>query len=131
MYLIPYDYDNTLGTSLNCNAQSDAGRQDPLNWGVDNPLIKRLLEFDDFKAKYIGYLKELADPSKNYFHFTASTARIKAWHNKIMQYVGNDTGEDTVIEDRPAPWGNHPEYRILEDGENNFFRVKTQVIEAL
>ena len=89
------------------------------------------IEFDDFKAIYIGYLKELVDPNKNYFHFNASTARIKAWQDKIRQYVGNDTGEDTEISDVPAYWGNHPEYRLLEDGQNNFFRVKTNVINAL
>jgi spore coat protein CotH len=29
-YFIPYDYDNTLGTSL---LMTDSGIQDPLNWG--------------------------------------------------------------------------------------------------
>ena len=32
-FFIPYDYDNTLGTSLRCGVQDDAGRQNPLNWG--------------------------------------------------------------------------------------------------
>ena len=31
------------------------------------------------------------------------------------------------IEDRPASWGNHGEYRILNPN-NNFFLVKTQTI---
>lgn len=35
-FFIPYDYDNTLGTSNNCGVQSDSGRQDPLNWGNTN-----------------------------------------------------------------------------------------------
>ena len=30
-YFIPYDYDNTLGTSLQCGALSDSARQDPFN----------------------------------------------------------------------------------------------------
>ena len=35
------------------------------------------------------------------------------------------------IKDRPAPWGNHGEYRILSDGSNNFFKVKAQAVNAL
>ena len=38
-FFIPYDYDNTLGTTSWCGVQSDAGRHDPLNWGdsTQNP----------------------------------------------------------------------------------------------
>ena len=31
------------------------------------------------------------------------------------------------IEDRPASWGNHGEYRLLEEN-NNFFKVKAETI---
>ena len=48
-----------------------------------------------------------------------------------MDYVANDTGEDMYIQDRPAPWGNHPEYRLLESGKNNYFDVKAAVISAM
>ena len=131
-YFIPYDYDNTLGTSNNCGVQSDAGRQDPLKWGADrNPLIKRVLDIDEYKAKYIQYMKELVNEEAGLFHYTASKERIKAWQQKIASYVYNETGEDMSIYDQPASWGNHSEYRVLEDGANNFFRVKTSVIEGL
>lgn len=132
-YMIPYDYDNTLGTSMNCGVQHDSGRQDPLNWGHDNNLlIKRLLAFPDLKAKYVQYLKELVNDDNNLMHFNDATARIKAWQEKIAPYVSNDTGEDMKIEDRPASWGNHPEYRLLEDSrDNNFFRVKAATINAI
>ena len=43
----------------------------------------------------------------------------------ISEYIVNDTGEDCVLEDRPAQWGNHGEYRLLEIGTNNFFMAKT------
>ena len=58
------------------------------------------------------------------FHYNASISRIKRWQSLIAPYVDNDTGEDTRIEDRPASWGNHGEYRLLEPGSNNFFQVK-------
>ena len=131
-YLIPYDYDNTLGTTYNCGVQTDAGRHDPLNWGLNsNRLIQRLMVFDDLRAKYISYLKEIVGESNGLLHYDASKARIEAWQEKIAPYVANDTGEDMEIKDQPASWGNHHEYRLLEDGENNFFRVKAATINAL
>lgn len=128
-FFIPYDYDNTLGTSQNCGAQSDAGRQDPLRWGSDdNPLMVKLLQKPEWKALYVSYLKELCAGD---FKADASMARIKEWHKVIGPYVSNDTGEDMEIKDRPASWGNHGEYRILSDGSNNFFKVKAGVVNAL
>lgn len=132
VYMIPYDYDNTLGTTSNCGVQSDAGRQDPLKWGLDgNLLIKRLLVFPEYKALYVKYLKELVDDSSDMMHYNDASARIRAWQQKVQQYVSNDTGEDMYIEDRPAPWGNHGEYRLLEDGRDNFFRVKAESINSI
>lgn len=132
VYLIPYDYDNTLGTSLRCGVQTDAARQNPLQWGSDgNPLIRRILAFDEFRSKYIAYLKELVDDNNDLMHYNDSRARIQAWHDMIRPYISNDTGEDMEIRDEPAYWGNHGEYRMLEDGQNNFFRIKTNVINNL
>jgi hypothetical protein len=31
----------------------------------------------------------------------------------IGGFVSNDTGEDMVIADQPAYWGNQPNYRLL------------------
>ena len=124
-FFIPYDYDNTLGTS----SMMDSGRQDPFNWGNNsNPLIYRLLKFADFREIYREALLELVDESSALFYYTASMERIKGWQNQVKDYVSNDTGEDCVIEDRPASWGNHGEYRLLETGSNNYFQVKTETI---
>lgn len=132
-YLIPYDYDNTLGTSHNCGVQSDSGRQDPLNWGDTgvSPLIGKILQFEDYRKIYVDALNELCSPSGE-FYYTKSIARIKSWHALIGDYIDNDTEEDTVIKDRPASWGNHSEYRLWESTEssNNFFRVKAASIPA-
>lgn len=133
VYMIPYDYDNTLGTSSDCGVQHDSGRQDPLKWGHDgNLLASRILNIPEYKAKYVQYLKELVDESSDMMHYNDASARIRAWHEKIAPYVSNDTGEDMIIEDRPAPWGNHGEYRLLEDNrDNNFFRVKAATINGI
>ena len=131
-FFIPYDYDNTLGTSLRCGVQDDAGQQNPLNWGNNNNrLIARILRFNDFKQKYITYLKELIDAPNALMDRASSQARIRSWQQRIEPYVNNDTGEDTAIEDKPASWGNHSEYRLLKNGSDNFFTVKAASISPL
>ena len=128
VFFIPYDYDNTLGTSL----QMDAGRQDPYNWGSpDNPLIVKLLENNLWRDKYRGYLRELC-LGNGLCSPAASQDRIRAWQSRISPYVSNDTGEDMSIDDRPASWGNHHEYRLLSGGSSaNWFEVKAATVAAM
>ena len=38
---------------------------------------------------------------------------------------------DMKIEDKPAEWGNHGEYRLMDTGSNNFFHVKTETIKKM
>ena len=128
VWFIPYDYDNTLGTSAACGVQTDAGRQDPYKWGSDkNPLVAKILKNSAWKAKYKQYLQELCKEG-GAFHYKTSATRIRAWQSSIAPYVTNDTGEDMEIKDRPASWSNHGEYRLLEDNQNNFFKVKAGVV---
>ena len=129
-YLLPYDYDNTLGTSTQCGVQIDAGRQDPLNWGDSNknPLIYKILQSNEFRELYKQELLSLCSASRRLFYYDASMERIRNWHKLIAEHIDNDTGEDCRIEDKPASWGNHSEYRLLELGGNNYFQVKTSSI---
>ncbi len=126
-FFIPYDYDNTLGTSQGY----DSGKQNPFQWGNDsNPLIYKILQYDEFRQLYKNALLELVDPDKALFYYDASMKRISQWQSLISDYVVNDTGEDCSIYDKPASWGNHNEYRIMEgsnDGQN-FFKVRTEAI---
>lgn len=128
VFFLPYDYDNTLGTSAQCGIISDAGRQDPFNWGDGGLLMERMMKIDEFKKIYGQALEELIDPEKGLFDIDASMSRIDAWQKKISPYVSNDTGEDMSIYDKPASWGNHGEYRIMSRGADNFFTVKTESI---
>ena len=133
-FFIPFDYDNTLGTSSHCGVQSDSGRHDPLNWGDTgrNPLIGKILKYDDYRAIYVEALKELCDPANGLFDYDSSVARIQMWHAMIGDFVVNDTEEDCEIKDRPAGWGNLYDYRILDpSNEWNFFKVKSEVISKL
>ena len=132
-YFIPYDYDNSLGTSHNCGVQNDSGRHNPLSWGNsnDSPLLAKILQFEDYRKIYVDALKELCSSSGD-FYYTTAIARIKSWHSMISNYVDNDTDEDTKIKDRPAGWGNHSEYRLWEstDSNTNFFCVKAASIPS-
>ena len=97
----------------------------------NNRLIARILKFSDFKAKYVLYLKELVEARNALMDRRSAQARIRAWQERIAPYIDNDTGEDTVIEDKPASWGNHSEYNLLETGSDNFFNAKAASINAL
>ena len=106
--------------------------ENPLNWGNDNNrLIARILKYNDFKDKYVAYLKELIDAKNSLIDRQSAQARIRSWQRMIEPYVDNDTGEDTVIEDKPASWGNHNEYTLLKNGSDNFFTAKAASINAL
>lgn len=130
-FLIPYDYDNTLGTCSNCGVQNDAGRHDPYKWGSDaNPLIAKILSFSDYRKIYTDALLELVSDGNAYLNSVESASRIRSWHSLIRDFVSNDTGEDMKIEDKPASWGNHPEYRVLETGSSNFLKTRTESIKS-
>ena len=127
VFFIPYDYDNTLGTS----GIIDAGRQDPMNWGNDSyPLMVKILQNPTWANKYKGYLRELCG-NGGLFNWEQSHARISAWQDSIQGFVSNDTGEDMEIYDSPAGWGNVPQYRIMSDGSNNYFKVKAAAVAAM
>jgi len=132
MYLLPYDYDNTLGTTLHCGVQNDAGRHDPYKWGLDRcTLISKLLTVSEFRDMYTSYLKQLGADGNELFSYEASSARILRWQEVFVPYLANDTGEDMTIIDKPASWGNHSEYRVIQDGANNWFRVKCSSLNSL
>lgn len=131
-FLIPFDYDNTLGTCHRCGIQTDAVRHDPYKWGNKGILIERLMKYDACRDIYREELLRMIDPEEGLMDFKSSTDRISVWHSRIKNQVGNDTGEGMEIEDKPASWGSHPEYRILDQNPNvNFFKVKAQTIRAM
>lgn len=133
-YFIPYDYDNTLGTSL---LVSNSGTQNPLFWGNMNnrPLVTKILSVPKYKTLYKNYISELVNSNNDLFNAKYSINRIQNWHNKISPYISNDTGEDMIIEDKPASWGNQPNYRLKSgndkggsNGDANFFETRTSYI---
>lgn len=126
VYFIPYDYDNSLGTSNTY----DSAKQNPLKWGGKGILMERMMEYDEFKQIYINELKRLVDPANGLMDQTSATQRIKDWQSKIRNHISNDTGEDMEIRDEPAPWGQNGNYKLMSTS-NNFFTVKAQTINRL
>ena len=133
-YFIPYDYDNTLGTSL---LMPNSGTQNPLNWGPSSgrPLITKILAIPEYQAKFKLYIKELANSQNDLFDASKSMSRISLWQTKIGPYISNDTGEDMFLEDKPASWGNAPYYRLKSgnglggsSGAANYFSSRIQSI---
>lgn len=134
-YFIPFDYDNTLGTS---GGDINAGTQDLLKWGSldgDRVLMRKVMSIDEYRNRYKQYIKELADPKNDLFDTDKSIARIRGWHKMIQNRVPNATGEDMEIRDVPASWGNCPFYRIFsgndqggQNGEANWFKTKIKSI---
>lgn len=130
-FFIPYDYDNSLGTSWNCGIISDTGRHDPYNWGDKGLLMERLMKFEDFRKIYKDALQELVAEGNALFHVDASIARIKAWQERIEPYVSNDTDEDMSIYDDAAYWGDNQDYLLMTKGSRNFFEVKAATVNAM
>lgn len=126
VFFIPCDYDNALGTSKEKGELKDAGTHDPLHWGQDrSPLIKKILEFDDYAEMYKKALLELTYPENELLYYESSIKRIKDWNDRIRDFVANDTGQETKIEDTPVSWSTTMHYRLLDPADEvNFFKIK-------
>lgn len=125
VYVLPYDYDNTLGTSNTY----DPAKQNPTEWGTMGKLMRRVIGIPEFKKQYVEELKRLIDPANGLMDYASVTSRIREMQKSIEQYVSNDTGEDMSIKDEPASWSNC-KYKLLSS-DNNYFIEKAKAISAL
>ena len=126
VFMLPYDYDNSLGTSNTY----DPAKQDPYNWGERGILIERMMKFEEFRNIYRDELKRLVNPANGLMDQATATQRILDWQSKIQRYITNDTGEDMEIKDRPASWGSWGDYRLMSTS-NNYFTEKAKTINNL
>ncbi len=129
VFLIPYDYDNSLGTS----SIYDPALKNPFQWGHGferrGLLIERLMKYTEFRDIYKNELKRLVQDQELMYPETAIN-RVKKWQSVIKKYVPNDTGEDMEIKDKPASWGCVGNYRLMNK-DNNYFIVKAQTINSM
>ena len=128
-FFVPFDYDNSLGNCATRNSNEDQGRHNPFEWGPrTRPLIWKIIQFEDYRKIYAEELLRLVNPSHDLMYYIYSISRVKDWQARIRDYIVNDTGEDTKMEDRPTIGSTHREYKLAVDNEYNFFKVKMDAI---
>ncbi|TAA45208.1 CotH kinase family protein [Corallincola spongiicola] len=132
MHFVPYDTDNTLGTSL---LVSDSGERDPLVFAppADAPLlVRKILAIDRYMDEYKTYIEALVTDSGLMVEGD-SVQWIATVHQLIEADVANATGDNQIIADRPAYWGNQSNYRIYEtnSGKNWYSTRRNAVLNAL
>ena len=113
LHFIPFDTDNTLGTSL---IVPDVGEQDPFEFGLPAnapPLVSKVLAVERFRQEFAGYLSELVEGSDLMVQDYA-VEWIQHAHTLIEDHLDNVTGDNERIIDRPATWANQDDYRLFE-----------------
>jgi spore coat protein CotH len=131
LHFIPFDTDNTLGTSL---IVADTGEQNPLTFGPEDTsplLVKKILAIEQFKQEFKGYTKQLVSQD-NLMDETYSLDWIASVHSLIEDHLLNVTGDNQTIADRPASWSNQADYRIfdLSSGKNWYATRKSAVLNS-
>ena len=133
-YLIPYDCDNTfgIGNAGVLPAGANPAAQDPYKWGkTSNPLMTRLLRFDDYKEIYRKELLRITDPDCGIMYPDCAIKKVQALQGMIKGLVANDTGEDGSMSDSVPSW-SPTNYKLISGGNNyNFFRVKANSFNDL
>jgi hypothetical protein len=118
MHFIPYDTDNTLGTSI---IVEDSGTQDPIVFAsAENTplLVAKVLAIDKHLQVYKAHLLSLVTQTDLMVERYA-VPWIEKVHALITDAIDNDTGDNVSIVDQPANWGNQPDYRIFDVGQGN------------
>ncbi len=85
VWFIPFDYDNTLGSSI-----KDGGfMHDPLDWGrgANRPLLDKLLLVDAYKQKFKDYLLQVSN--NEYWNYNRCSAMFKNWGTMVAKYLNS------------------------------------------
>lgn len=132
IHFIPYDTDNTLGTS---GIVSDSGEQIPAQFGAsDNTpqLVSKILSINNYLGEFLRNTQTLVEQA-GLMTESESIAYINQVHSNIENSLQNDTNENDEIADRPAYWGNQPNYRLFTttNGKNWYATRKAAVIDSL
>jgi hypothetical protein len=128
LHLIPYDTDNTLGTSL---LVDDSGEQDPLNYALPSNaplLVSKIMAVDKYVEEYKTHIETLVTQT-DLLDETHSRHWIGNIHQLIRDDLVNVTGDNQQIADRPAWWGNQHDYRIFDiTTGKNWYQTKREVV---
>lgn len=87
VYLIPFDYDNTLGHSI--NGDKEGTRHNPLDWGrgKDRPLMDKLLSVPEYKERFTELLLEVCQ--NEYWNFERCSQLFLNWGAMVAPYINS------------------------------------------
>lgn len=121
VYFIPFDYDNTLGHSI--NGDKDGTRHDPMDWGrgKNSPLMDKLLSVPEYKEKFKEALLEVCQ--NEYFTFERCSKMFLDWGAMVSPYINSpDLCYTGLGVNQFADWGTwNQEGCSLTNKSNNFF----------
>ncbi len=135
VYFIPYDYDNTLGTSF---LVFNSGTQDIFQWGpidLSRPLARRIMLHARLRERYAGHIRALLAPERALLDPAAAVRRVRDLQSRIARFVENDTGTSQELEDVPPAWSQRKFYRLLTGDdrglppEANYFKTRARFAE--
>ena len=84
VYLIPFDYDNTLG----CSIKEGGFEHDPFDWGrgENRPLMDRLFMVPEYKEKFSDLLKEVSAQDSEW-NYEDCSKRFLDWKTMVEPYL--------------------------------------------
>ena len=122
-FLIPFDYDNTLGQSIN----GDGVYNNPLDWGWnhnagsrnDRPLMDRLLEVPEYRKLYRKKLLEVT-AEDSAWSMAKSGAKVTKWKNMVS---ANDTDGKPLTYSKDLD-NNKPLNSLYWDDQGGWKKIK-------
>lgn len=118
VYLIPFDYDNTLG----CSIKEGGFEHDPFDWGrgENRPLMERLFMVPEYKEKFADLLKEVSAQDSEW-NFEDCSKRFLSWKDMVEPYLYSSdlTGNLGILY-----WGDYtwqPNGYSLTNKSNNIY----------
>ncbi|MCQ2598425.1 MAG: CotH kinase family protein [Treponema sp.] len=84
VYLIPFDYDNTLGASIMKGDGKEGIEQNPFEWGRGNnrPLMDKILQVPEFKEKFRELLLEVSSEESEW-NYEDCRKRFLDWKSMV------------------------------------------------
>ena len=121
VWLIPFDYDNTLGHSI--SGDKEGFLHNPLDWGrgKDRPLMDRLLLVPEYKTKFTEALLEVCQ--NDYWKYETCSQIFLNWKEMVSPYIrSNDLSYTGLGVSQFADWTTwNPEGYTLTGKYNNIF----------
>lgn len=127
VYLIPHDYEMSLGNSS--SKMQDPSATDPFKWGQNrNPLIARILAIEEFKDIYADFIMGLLQQGNYLFYHYEAINTIKDLMQQVEPYTANDTGINMHPVDKTHPRSADKTSVLTTDGRNCFFYKRSNAL---